>query len=607
MAAKDARTCTRESGSFMLYRGDAVAKRLATIGKLDKVGAKAELQCLKESWRELPEEDKVKYTDQSKASLVECKEQTEALPATSPDQGLADCFFGLGSKATPFTEESFEVEVRRLLRLKKEQPLPGHRKLCEMLRPQWADDALIESDSIPASLKVTCPLPCWKAHPGLCRSEDSWCWREASSLSALLTEHVLQHLSSGIFCRIDAAYCDDAVPNLQTYFVLGYLRRGKPRMFVAAECKFESNVLKIAEDPLARTIVLAYAGTLAKKVFSHPGTHMLPMLASVNFVQLGVENISLSAVKLVAELNVKVLYDCSAAEVADIVDAPAVPAGLDPNQTAAFAHWQSIMQQGIDDLHGRRQPAHFTSLEDVCKTLLPKAEIDVDEGSDFGGEASSGADSVDDICIKKRDAKHLLALFGDLNNKALNKLSKVKAIGFDKEESKGLDVAAAKVAPEPAAAVGAGEEALPSDAIREAGEDFPRLFPEDKEDPNRRRWLKVSPSASNEYSDIRGSCHRCGKTRTSNCKPKPDGETFKAKCAGRVIGHVSSFMLYDCLGDGEAHKAYKPDYLARRAGRQWFCALFSSHRFYTLFTEAERHVVDGLDDDCGEPYELPAR
>ena len=79
-----------------------------------------------------------------------------------------------GSQTTPFTDESLEEEIRRLLGLGAEEDLPGFRKFCEAFRDRQRKSLFIADRGDIAEDEVfEYHQSCRIMHPGLCVEEDA--------------------------------------------------------------------------------------------------------------------------------------------------------------------------------------------------------------------------------------------------------------------------------------------------------------------------------------------------------------------------------------------------------------------------------------------------
>jgi hypothetical protein len=176
------------------------------------------------------------YGVNANVGFLERREDFEVADESKVTQGkvvsarLADSFCGLGSTAWPYAPEHFERAIRDLYGLDGAAPLPGHRQFCNRMRKLWIKDVLVDDvAAIPKSARVAKPLTCWEAHPGLCRSEDAWCWPEALQLAKLLLEHFITQGDPGMFYRISFQELDATSP-IQVHLAMGYKRKGAPRL-----------------------------------------------------------------------------------------------------------------------------------------------------------------------------------------------------------------------------------------------------------------------------------------------------------------------------------------------------------------------------------------
>ena len=260
----------------------------------------------------------------------------------------------------------------------------------------------------------------------------------------------------------------------------------------------------------------------------------------------------------------------------------------------AFQHWRKIILQGAEDL--------------TCKHAQHEEEVkEVKEDKEIKKIAKHVAESSDEASEDEdEDEEGLAAMFAAL----ASKVKKGTAAG--KPEAPAARVPAPPPAPppegEPPGPPAGGEPAAAADGPREARHDgYPRLWFNDLSGDYGRSWMRSSPSISNEYLDIRGFCGKCKKSRTRNAKPNPGGRSQQARSSGRVLGHVSAWVLYDCRGDAAGHANF-PAYEQRRDGRIELRNRFGADPIFRVdFEQAERGFDPALDDVVGEPWELAKR
>ena len=147
--AKRARTETRPGGQF-----------------------RQEVPKLSERWGRITSDEKSPYERQARHAA-------QGLCTVDASRLVIDltrtCNLGLASPSSPLVLEHFGAEVKDLLHTPDSQPLPGALQYCGHLR-QCARERLFIKDKgdIPAKQTFREVLPCWRAHPGDCRHDDSF-------------------------------------------------------------------------------------------------------------------------------------------------------------------------------------------------------------------------------------------------------------------------------------------------------------------------------------------------------------------------------------------------------------------------------------------------
>jgi hypothetical protein len=334
-------------------------------------------------------------------------------------------------------------------------------------------------------------------------------------------------------------------------------------------------------------------------------------------------------VQVVSDLAGVVIFDCEAAGGA------AGGAGMEPAELGArdraFLHWQAIIQSGIAELLPHKvQPRRVRA----DRVLAPRPDKAPGEDSVAGDDSSMSGWSDQST---SGDSVGLRVHFED----AAPRLRRPKELRPPPEEPAQpppeLPGDPAPVLPPhppppppeqpvvglpaPPGVPGAGVEEHLDVVLAGRGrgrggggrgrglvalDGYPRM-PMMAEGPHGRSWLRLSPSGTNAFQDIRANCGRCGGTRTRTCKPDPMGHTARARSAGRVFGHVFAWGLKDCGGDPVVHRGFYPSYDERRAARATSVVDLGDDVSYGRFCAAEREVHAELDDDIGEPFELAAR
>lgn len=141
----------------------------------------------------------------------------------------------------------------------------------------------------------------------------------------------------------------------------------------------------------------------------------------------------------------------------------------------------------------------------------------------------------------------------------------------------------------------AHDDGLPA-KVRRRMDKFPRLMR-----PDGSATLRCSENASDGSYDFRAECLLCGATKSRTCRPGTRGQ-------GRPFGMLWAWLAdVACAGDRLEHAACTPTYLQRRAGRSngRTAALPMNDWSVEDFLAKERPRSKMLDDDVGEPWDLP--
>ena len=84
---------------------------------------------------------------------------------------------------------------------------------------------------------------------------------------------------------------------------------------------------------------------------------------------------------------------------------------------------------------------------------------------------------------------------------------------------------------------------------------FPRILKADDE----HSYLRLSDTVGKDWHDMRSVCGLCQKTYSMSCR------------TNSPIGLLWAWLVtYPCIGDGDAHKGYWPDFATRQEQREEF-------------------------------------
>ena len=208
-----------------------------------------EMQDLRRKWRLLSEEQQLEFANQASARWLDNQgasdeeEASAAASSTIAKQRVEQTFFGLGSRAWPYTPDNYEASVRQILSLGAGDRLPGHRKHCSLLRDVWLKDVLITGqyddghDIIPGKLNVKARLPCWLQHPGMCAHTDAWHMAESLPLAKVLANHFAEKpdIELGDFLQLELD-CRDGRQRCIS-LCRGHVRVAHPRVALFARCR----------------------------------------------------------------------------------------------------------------------------------------------------------------------------------------------------------------------------------------------------------------------------------------------------------------------------------------------------------------------------------
>ena len=134
---------------------------------------------------------------------------------------------GLASRSSPLALEQFEAEIRNHLQIPDSHPLPGARLFCPGLR-QRARDRLFVADKghIPEKQRFREVLPCWRAHPGVCRQDDVYFYECIISVACGIFDFV-KSMQPGTFLMLQCVGCTQ-----QIAACLSYTRGAGPKLAI---------------------------------------------------------------------------------------------------------------------------------------------------------------------------------------------------------------------------------------------------------------------------------------------------------------------------------------------------------------------------------------
>lgn len=239
----------------------------------------------------------------------------------------------------PFTPAALQQIVSETLDREGDGELPGHRSWCARLRPMWSECMLVkDKDAIPSKLTLRERLPCWRAHPGLCRTADDWCWAELTHLARGLDEHFLTSAELGEFYKVQAM--GSTGQRFERHVLFGFRRLAKPRIALHIRCTIDGGSLIF--DVQANGVLLVNSSDMVvKSILEEARKAAEPRLHSIIIYKLRVQGLNVQGESMAHQKYVVGQVAASApSSVAtpSEVEMPLGPAGL---------HFKKIMDDGL--------------------------------------------------------------------------------------------------------------------------------------------------------------------------------------------------------------------------------------------------------------------
>lgn len=259
------------------------------------------------------------------------------------------------------------------------ETLQGHRAWCSALRSEWLDGLLVEDQAAIPQGQASGRQPCWrKAHLGLCRTRDRWCWKELTPAVRALQHYIFQNCRVGDVFRVEVQR-RHPVATRGEVFVCAHLRKARPEVVMLVRCrKDDQDRYTLCFEADAR-LEFQSVGAILKDLITDRKGGAPQVLLSVGVATLsavwGSEHIS-----MMPENDLVSVFDHDTAS-AGVVDKALAP-GQSERLDSSMAHWRTILERGIAGLPhvsnmGPRRPGRRGWEDDM-----------------YGGEPSS--DSQDD-------------------------------------------------------------------------------------------------------------------------------------------------------------------------------------------------------------------
>lgn len=192
VARKKLKVSKRVSG-YSVFVGKKMRQRASEGVSLASVGGRrAYFGALSSSWAGLPEIDRAPFAEEAANKRRRLKspvgaQQSDALDA--PDEvsriAISGGFWGLSDQHEPITEQNFVKAIKTHMGT---DSLPPAAKYCEHFRAALSKGAVVtDAGHIKAGTKFAQRQPCWKYHPGLCRSEERELYLAICSMAINMT------------------------------------------------------------------------------------------------------------------------------------------------------------------------------------------------------------------------------------------------------------------------------------------------------------------------------------------------------------------------------------------------------------------------------------
>ena len=257
---------------------------------------------------------------------------------------------------------------------------------------------------------VTAP-PCWKAHHGLCRSRENWCWKTLQLIKGKLTNHCLVEGVIGCFYRVDARPVGPNVDTKSSFVILAHKRGNHPKIALYLKSVMVDGMLM-----LKKPIMSLSSGTLALELLNECREAARPFIQHLEVSEIGFTAVQ-GCVDRVSECRVTQTHVLLTAE--SLPSAESVPNADSAGPVAAtprdkaFEHWATLMECGIESF-ARRPPATPKEAPSrTSKSLQPKLDRAF---ARLSAELAEESDRDEDTGEEKRE-KVLQEWFKDIRSR----------------------------------------------------------------------------------------------------------------------------------------------------------------------------------------------
>jgi len=302
------------------------------------------------------------------------------------------------------------------------------RSYCAKLRGQLLNAILVDNDAAIPPGDIRCVATCWQAHPGLCRTKQSWCWTEIYPLWQWLSQHLLRCTPGGYYqLAFQSLHRDE--PYLRTVCI-GYQRQANPKLALAVRCSWAGgegeNLGTITLDLQSSELVTMTAGSMLAEAYKRTCGGTLPAVRRLTVTPIEVGELKEADVRRVVVVGTsESVFGFGEAGERGLPSKPDahkdsddVPTFIAPDRQRAFDRWKQVIDGGVkalstekkvvskragDHVRARRPRADAAYIGDECASSDSSISPRVSSSSeDEGRRGGLVAEMFQDIVQKAK-------------------------------------------------------------------------------------------------------------------------------------------------------------------------------------------------------------